>query len=115
MPSHYSASLRWCYAAQALALVPETLYVTVLVAHTGICREEHAVKYISYIVQTMLVETDRRTPWRAPLMAQLIQWLGPAGVAMWMRPGGSVRLDWLSIHTEVLYGFRSTFVSACML
>ena len=61
MPSHYSASLRWCYAAQALSLVEETLFTTVWVAHTGICREEHAVKYITYIVQTMLVETSAKT------------------------------------------------------
>lgn len=87
------AAHTWSYVLQLLFHIPEAIWLIVFAAHTGICREEHADKYLDYIMRTVLVETDRKTIWRAQLMEQLLGWLGSDGCALWMRPGGSVRLS----------------------
>ena len=84
------AAQTWSYVPQLLFHIPEAIWLIVFAAHTGICREEHAEKYLDYIMRTVL---DRKTNWRAQLMEQLLGWLGSDGCALWMRPGGSVRLS----------------------
>ena len=82
-------------------------------AYTRICQEDEAFAYAERIVQTMLIETERKSTWRGQLMGKLREWLGEAGSAMWMRPRGSVRLEWSSIDAEVLRVQQCVTCAAC--
>jgi hypothetical protein len=94
--------LRFVFPAQQLALVPEVLALIVFLAHTRICREEHAAAFVERIVITILVEPLKKITWRGHLMKQLLQWLGDEGTSLWMWPQGSVKLDMETVLQKVL-------------
>ena len=83
------------------------------IAYTRICQEDDAPAYVEKIVQTVLIETERKNTWRGQLMGKLHEWLGEEGSAMWMRPRGSVRLEWSCIDTEVLCVQQCVPTAAC--
>ena len=83
-------------------------------AFTRICQEDEAPAYVEKIVQTVLIETERKSTWRGQLMGKLHEWLGEEGSEMWMRPRGSVRLEWSSIDAEVLCVQQRVTSAACV-
>ena len=99
--------MRFVFAAQQLAMVPEVLALIVFLAYTHICREEHASAYVERIVTTILVEPVKKVSWRGHLMKQLLQWLGDEGTRLWMWPQGSVKLDMQTMLQKVLLRVRN--------